>query len=96
MLENENNKIAQTLKIIAYLIFLFGFIAGIAFANVDIDYYTEWSLNIAIIYWVGAFVSGTIFLGFSEIISLLQELVNKNSLSENIPPTEQFSDLPKL
>lgn len=28
-------------------------------------------------YWLAAFISGTVFLGFAEIIKLLEEIKNK-------------------
>ena len=74
------NPIASALSIIAVLIYIGGFIAGICFANVEVGtYYThkEFSFAIALIYWAVSLVSGTMFLGFAEIIKLLHDIKNK-------------------
>ena len=71
------NSIAVALRIIAWIIFIGGFIAGIFIANIQIGAYHEFSFVIALTYWVGALVSGIIFLGFAEIIKLLNDIKNK-------------------
>ncbi len=69
------NPIAVALTIIASLIFVGGFIAGIICGNVEIKGiyydYTEFSFEIACIYWFASLVSGTVLLAFAEIIKLL-------------------------
>ncbi len=74
------NGVATALTVIAWIIFIGGFIAGICFANVEVGtYYTheEFSFAIALIYWSVALISGTMFLGFAEIIKLLHDIKNK-------------------
>lgn len=78
------NTISVLFKAIGYFIFLIGFIVGIASSNVEVvtgTYYqhttTEFSWALAFTYWGVAFISGMVFLGFSEIIQLLTDLKNK-------------------
>lgn len=61
-----SNKISILLKSVALLIYIAGFIAGIII-NDDFPY-AIW------IYWTSAFVSGSFFLGISEIVQLLHEI----------------------
>ena len=74
------NPIANALTIIAWVIFGVGFLAGLYLSNVEVGtYYTheEFSFAIALTYWGVALVSGTMFLGFAEIIKLLNDIKNK-------------------
>ncbi len=76
----SSNGVANALTVIAWIIFVVGFIAGICFANVEVGTYVtyeEFSFAIALIYWLVAFASGTMFLGFAEIIKLLNDIKNK-------------------
>ncbi len=72
------NPVAIILEIIAWLIFIGGFIAGMSLASVE----TAWShyyfsFEIALTYWAISFISGTVFLGLAEIIKLLNDIKNK-------------------
>ena len=77
----ENNPIAKALTIIAWVIFIAGFIAGIVFGNVEVEgyyrSYSEFSFALAFIYWCVSFISGMMFLGFAEIIKLLDAIKKK-------------------
>lgn len=80
----SENAISKALTIIAWVIFIGGFIAGLALGNVEVTkgvYYrytdTEFSFAIAFTYWCVSLISGTMFLGFAEIIKLLEEIKNK-------------------
>lgn len=82
--ESKGNSIAIALTAIAVIIYIVGFIAGIAYGTVEVEsgyYYTytetEFSFAIAFTYWCTTFISGTIFLGFAEIIKLLNDIKNK-------------------
>lgn len=82
--DNSLNSVATALKVIAWLVMIGGFIAGGILGDVEITkgtYYryttTEFSFAVAFTYWCGAFISGMIFLGFSEIIQLLSDIKNK-------------------
>lgn len=81
-----SNPVAIALTVIAWIIFIGGFIAGIAFGTVEVTrgvYYTytytdtEFSFKIALIYWCASFISGTMFLSFAEIIKLLDAIKRK-------------------
>ncbi len=81
---NANNPVATVLIAIACIIYLGGFIAGIALGTVEVTkgyYYTytdtEFSFAIALTYWFVTLVSGTVLLGFAEIIKLLETIKRK-------------------
>ncbi|MBR3994341.1 MAG: hypothetical protein IKI97_03575 [Clostridia bacterium] len=81
---NSMNAVAIVLTIIAWITFIVGFFAGIAFgiekAEIGIYYTytdTEFSFATAFAYWCASFISGTMFLGFAEIIKLLDNIKNK-------------------
>ena len=80
----ENNPIATALTVIAWIVFIGGFIAGIALGTVEVErgyYYTytdtEFSFVVAFVYWCVSLISGTMFLGFAEIIKLLDAIKKK-------------------
>lgn len=81
---STSNPVATALTVIAWIVFIGGFIIGIASANVEVVkgvYYTytttEFSLAIALTYWCIALISGTFLLGFAEIIKLLDDIKKK-------------------
>ena len=65
------NKVATTFKVIAIVIFAIGFIVGIVIGAVTELFTTT------LLYWVICFISGMIFLGFAEVIKLLNDIKNK-------------------
>lgn len=77
--------VATALQVFAWIIFFGGFFAGIFLANKTVDvggyYYsrseTKFMWSVALTYWCTAAVSGTLFLGFAEIIKLLEAIKNK-------------------
>jgi RNA polymerase subunit RPABC4/transcription elongation factor Spt4 len=76
-----NNTIAEILKAFALICYIGGFIAGLVFGRAEsstslYSSHTEFSFTLALIYWMAFFVSGTVWLGFAEIINLLQRLVD--------------------
>ena len=81
----EGNRIATALTIIAWVIFVGGFIAGIALGHVEVtmhneaDIWTEkkFSFAVALVYWAVSLISGIMTLGFAEIIKLLEEIKRK-------------------
>ena len=80
----SNNPVATALTVIAWVIFIGGFIAGIVLGRVEVEkgyYYTytdtEFSFAIAFVYWCVSLISGTVFLGFAEIIKLLNAIKRK-------------------
>ena len=68
---SDTNPIATTLLAIAIIIYAVGLIAGLMTFP---DEYMGW---LGFVYWIGAFISGSSFLGFAEIIKLLHEMRNK-------------------
>ena len=64
---NSTNGIATVLTVIGVIVYLIGFIGFFAMFNIS-----------AFITLVGAAISGTMLLGFAEIIKLLQSIKNKN------------------
>ena len=70
----NNNVIANVLTVIAWLTYICGFIAGIILGQ---DAGIEFDMQVAFIYWATTFVSGTMLLGFAEIIKLLTAIKNK-------------------
>ena len=77
----QNNIVATALTIIAWVIFVGGFFAGIILGTVEVEgrYSTsvEFSFATAFIYWCVSLISGTVFLGFAEIIKLLNAIKEK-------------------
>lgn len=71
--ESGKNGVATVLKIIGIVFYIVGFIGGCiaGAAYRDFDYLT------ALYYWVAGIISGTLFLGFAEVIKLLQEIRDK-------------------
>ncbi|MBR2846480.1 MAG: hypothetical protein IKB89_00225 [Clostridia bacterium] len=64
----HKNIIAVALSVIAWVIYIVGFIGGFIIAG---------DAAAALSYWCGALISGTTFLGFAEIIKLLNDIKNK-------------------
>lgn len=82
--DESENQIAKALTVIAWIIYIGGFFAGILFGLVEVNrgsYYTytdtTFSFALAFSYWAICFVAGTMFLGFAEIIKLLEEIKRK-------------------
>ena len=71
---SEKNSIATALTVIAWSIFIIGFIIGIVVGD-GFDHQIE--TTSAITFWIISFISGLTFLGFAEIIKLLTAIKNK-------------------
>ena len=88
-MEMERNKIAVVFKVLGWLTFCGGCIAGFIVGANKRDFL----IAPAMIVWASSFVSGMFFLGFGEIIQLLQDLfvVSRHSditkLLQNIQKT---------
>lgn len=71
--ENTNsassNGIAATLTVIAWITYIAGFIAGVASM--------EMLQGFVLFIWLAAFLSGTMYLGFAEMIKLLTQIRDK-------------------
>jgi hypothetical protein len=70
---NKNNSTATILNSIAVLIFITGFFFGF-FRGVALGSYV-----VILYFWLIAFIIGILFISLSEIISLLQKLVNNTT-----------------
>ena len=91
---NENNKIATILRVIAILEFVSGFILGVFLGDTfRIGYYGydfNWGLCVGII--VTGIIGGVFILGFAEVVQLLQDIKRNTIDSRNITN----NDIPKL
>jgi cytochrome b subunit of formate dehydrogenase len=89
----RETNIPKGLKIIAWLLMIGGFIAGIALGNVKVETlysdYTKFSFTLALTYWVVSIVTGALILAVAEIIEQLQDIAERIS---SLKPTE---DKPK-
>lgn len=65
----SSNEIATILTGIAWITYAAGFMAGLALFEM-----LEWYI---LLIWLAAFLSGTVYLGFAEIIKLLTQIRDK-------------------
>ena len=65
---SQKNGVAVALTVIAWVLYIVGFAGGIILAG---------EATAALTYWFGALISGTTFLGFAEIVKLLNDIKNK-------------------
>lgn len=65
----SSNGIATILTVIAWITYAAGFMAGLALFEM-----LEWYI---LLIWLAAFLSGTVYLGFAEIIKLLTQIRDK-------------------
>ena len=72
-IENDKNPIATILKVIAVIVYIAGFIASFF---LGVDRYGDVSAMV-MVWWIVFFISGTIYLGFAEIIQLLEDIKKK-------------------
>ena len=73
----RSNPVANIFKVIAWVIFIIGFIIGLTMGIELAEYSEEFAWGAAFIYWCISFVIGMMFIGFAEIISLLEKIKNK-------------------
>ncbi len=71
--ENKQNLIATLLKVIGVVVYIVGFIAAFP---LSVDSYGD-TTPMVIVWWIIFFISGTFYLGFAEIIQLLNDIKNK-------------------
>lgn len=77
-MEERENAIAKLLEAVAWVIFIGGFLLGcIMGSSLGYGYRSSFSIVPALICWASAFISGISFLGFAEIIKLLDEIKKK-------------------
>lgn len=71
--DNDENPIATILKVIAVIVYIAGFIASFF---LGVDRYGDISAMV-MVWWIVFFIAGTIYLGFAEIIKLLDAIKKK-------------------
>ena len=69
----KTNAVAVLLRVIAIVTYAIGFLIGILMGGASLG---GFSITLALVYWVVAFIAGSMMLGFSEIIKLLQDIKN--------------------
>lgn len=67
-----SNPIASALKTIAWFIIIIGIVVGLITA-----FGSEYDGGLPLTMWLSAIIAGVLFLGFAEVIILLQIIVNK-------------------
>lgn len=81
MNEHHENIVGKILFIVGILAIVLGIIASLicaaAFPTITYDYDKAYNISLAIVGSISSFVSGMCFIGFSEIIALLQKLVSR-------------------
>ncbi len=73
----SDNTIAKVLKIISIIILILGTIGSFAASFHDVYGRNEFSFTAFLIPETIVIISGVVFLGFSEVIKLLQDISNK-------------------
>ncbi len=91
-----SNSIGTMMKVIGYILYILGFIAGIVVGSTGSSSYyyaytSSYSWGAAVGIWVGAFIGGTSCLALGEIISLLQKMVNLSVPPVYYPPQPPYS-----
>lgn len=71
--EVERNPISTMLRVIAIIVYVAGLIAGFV---LGLDRWGD-PTAMMLVYWIAFFVLGTVYLGFAEIIQLLNDIKNK-------------------
>ena len=68
------------------------FIVGIVLGQPEKSYDSDFVLSIVLYWWIGGIVTGMLIIGFSEIINLLQRLVDgSDSKISAVTPKKHFS-----
>lgn len=70
----EKSSVASLLKILAIVVYVSGFLLGFARGK---DLYGDFSFIMVLTYWILGLFSGTMLLGFSEVVRLLHEINQK-------------------
>ena len=71
---SDGNGVALALKVMAWAVYALAFILGILLGH---DLMGEFSFGLALLYWMVGAISGTLLLGFSEVVRLLHEINQK-------------------
>jgi hypothetical protein len=90
----NSNGVGNLLAAIGRLTYIFGFLGGF------VGFFADPAGGFVI--WISAFISGTMFIGFGEVVKLLQDMVDlqtaqlKNQRDPSAVTKINFDDLPKL
>lgn len=81
------NGMAEVLKVVAWLIMIIGFIGSIILARVEVEtgsyyphYETKFDITIFLTAVCSCAITGVCFLGFAEVLTLLQKKVDQTNL----------------
>lgn len=97
-MENKNT-VSKILKIIGILEIIAGFVLGLVLGREEIGFSTYYEWSIILTWWTIGFVSGMLFIGFSEVIELLQKIsdrlngTNSTTNEELLKPTKDVNNL---
>jgi amino acid transporter len=73
---SESNGISLVIRIIGIVIIIMGIVFGFVQGQTNSEYNEELNFSIALFWWIGSIVAGFLFIGFAEIIRLL-DAINK-------------------
>ena len=73
----KRNGVATTLGLIGLLIIIIGLFVGISMGTKTAYGDSDFNFEVALSCWVEPFVSGMLFVGFSQVIQLLEDIKNK-------------------
>jgi hypothetical protein len=71
------NSVASALKTVAWLIIIIGIVVGLITAIGSEYIGSEYDGGLPLTIWLSAIIAGVLFLGFAEVIILLQTIANK-------------------
>ena len=100
--ETGNNIIAKIITVVAWVVFIGGFVLGIIVGSntgnplaAYAKYEPEFNFLSAIFCWAGAFISGILLLGFAEIIKMqeTQNYINKENFRKTQFLTAQMMEI---
>lgn len=77
----SSNGVANGLKILAIIVYVASFIAGIILGS-NLGIRSDFSFGVAFVVWIYGAISGTILLGLHEVISLLQSIKDKTETKQ--------------
>ncbi|MDF1507962.1 hypothetical protein PZE06_07165 [Robertmurraya sp. DFI.2.37] len=88
---NKDNPVAKALFVVGVLIILFSAVSGLLYGTSSDDHFFLGELQTTIGWsmFISGIICGLIFLGFSEIIKLLQGIYNQNEKAALAPLVEQ-------
>lgn len=86
------NSVAKILLVIGIIEIILSFIVGVIAAQDYVDF----NIVVALMWWIGGFVSGMLIIGFSEVINLLQSISSKLDKKPNSNSNQKVNNASKL